>query len=119
MIKQTIGVDLVDHARFIPFLEDYRKLKRILSLQEIEVLQTFTHDGRKLEFVASRFAVKEALIKAGLTFDYAEVSILNHENGAPYVVGPFQESIQVTLSHTHTTSVAFVIVRIEIAEANE
>ncbi|MFA6627283.1 MAG: 4'-phosphopantetheinyl transferase superfamily protein [Bacilli bacterium] len=118
MIKQRIGIDLVDNDRFLPFLEKDHKLRRILSVEEIKVLQTFTHQGRQLEYIASRFAVKEALNKAGLSFQYSEVSTLNCEDGAPIVVGPFTEEIQVSLSHTEKMSVAFVIVKKEISEAN-
>lgn len=113
LIQESIGIDLVENHRFDAFIDDYRKLKRILSLQEIEVFQTFTNNSRKLEYLASRFAAKEALIKAGLQFNYSEVSILNHENGAPYVVGPFQVDVMISLSHTEAMSVAFVIAKKE------
>lgn len=117
MIQESIGIDLVENHRFDAFIDDYRKLKRILSLREIEVFQTFTSTSRKLEFIASRFAGKEALIKAGLQFDYAEVSILNHENGAPYVIGPFEADILITLSHTEAMSVAYVTIKKENSSA--
>mgnify|MGYP001191731457 CR=1 FL=1 len=108
-MKPRIGIDLVENKRFNHFLEEDRKLKRILSLDELAVLATFTSKERKLEYIASRFAAKEALVKAGLSFNFQEVSILNNEDGSPFVSGFSDVEILISISHTKEYSTVFLM----------
>ena len=72
----NIGVDIIENDRFNDYLDNDRRLGKILSIKEREYLATITDNGRKLEYIASRFATKEALIKAGFKFDFNNVWIL-------------------------------------------
>jgi holo-[acyl-carrier protein] synthase len=112
---KNIGIDIVRNERFKVMLDDEKKYSRILSLKEREIYKSFTSEKRKLEYLASRFAAKEALIKAlnktNINFDYTDVSVLNEENGAPYIEFGFKTDIYVliSLSHTDDDSIAFVV----------
>jgi holo-[acyl-carrier protein] synthase len=61
---------------------------------------------RKLEFLAGRFAVKEAYTKAYGTFEtplnFNEVSVLNDASGKPYLKSPYRstDSVMISLSHS-------------------
>lgn len=108
-MRPSIGIDLVENIRFLSFLHEENKLRRILSKDELTFFLTITNQTRQLEYIASRFAAKEALIKAGLVFNYNEVSILNDETGAPFVRGLEEVDILITLSHTKDYATAFVM----------
>ncbi|HHU56014.1 MAG TPA: holo-ACP synthase [Acholeplasmataceae bacterium] len=110
MIK-NIGVDIIENERFKSFLEDEKKLNRILSKDEINQLNTFTAESRKLEYIAGRFATKEALVKAGLKFNFPEISILNHPDGKPYLLGDTKkDKVLISISHNRSITVSFVVV---------
>lgn len=109
MVK-NIGVDIIEMERFESFLDNEKKLTRILSLEEIIVLNSLASRTRKLEYIAGRFAVKEALIKAGLKFNYTDVSVLNQEDGSPYIKSDCENNILVSISHNRSQTIAFVIV---------
>jgi|SRR5690554_966130 len=108
MIK-NIGVDIIENDRFEGFLDNEKKLKRILSNEEIERLNTFTAKSRKLEYIAGRFATKEALIKTGLKIDFSKVSILNKEDGSPYLKSDCEGKVLISISHNRTHTVSFVV----------
>ncbi|GAB6189288.1 holo-ACP synthase [Marinitoga arctica] len=80
MIK-GIGIDIVEIKRISSGIE-----RKILSEKEVELLNKFNGENRKKEFIAGRFSVKEALIKAfGKFIPYKKISILNDEKGKPYL----------------------------------
>lgn len=70
---------------------------------------------RKLEFLAGRFAVKEAFSKAMGTgickqVNFQKISVVNNERGQPVIVeSPFEGNIFVSISHSKQTAVAQVI----------
>lgn len=107
MLK-NIGVDIIENNRFESFFDNDKKLKRILSSEEIEKLNTFTAKSRKLEYIAGRFATKEALIKTGLKIDFSKVSILNREDGSPYLKGEYEGKVLISISHNRMHTVSFV-----------
>lgn len=108
----NIGVDIIENERFAFLLEDENKLARILSNKEIKQMDQYIAYSRKLEFIASRFAGKEALFKAGIKDNYNTISIINDENGKPFVECEScnDYNILISLSHNQTQSIAFVIV---------
>ncbi len=115
MIK-GIGIDVVELKRIASWTED-KFLDRILSDEERRVYETITHEQRKLTFIGGRFAAKEALFKAFSTGDktanYKDFSILNDENGKPYVVTKHQTSkmiIHVSITHTEDYAMAYVVI---------
>ena len=117
MMIVGVGIDLIENKRFEGYLQDDRKIARILSLEEVEVFKSFACSKRKIEYLASRFCTKEAFIKASnsynLHFNYTDISVLNNENGSPYLKFAFSFTDSVKLSLTHTDDYSSSIVIIE------
>lgn len=112
---KNIGVDIVKNSRFEEMINDEKKYSRILSDREVQVFIDITAKKRKIEYLASRFAAKEAIIKAinktNLSFNYRDISVLNDANGAPYVEFSFSVNfyILISISHTDEDSLAFAV----------
>lgn len=115
MIK-GIGIDLVDLKRIQKITTD-RFINRVLSSEEKAVYDDITNVETQLTYLGGRFAAKEALFKAisegpGQT-NYTDFSILNHENGSPYVKTDFfknHEVVHISITHTDTHAMAYVII---------
>lgn len=114
MIK-GIGVDLVEMDRMEKLVTNERFVKRILTADEQALFQTLGHK-RKVEFLAGRFACKEAYSKAigtgiGKEVSFQSLSILTNELGAPFFADyPHQEyTAHVSIAHTDTMATAYVI----------
>ncbi|MDD3348727.1 MAG: holo-ACP synthase [Bacilli bacterium] len=109
---EKIGVDISENSRFVDMINDEKHYRKILSQTEMNVFKGFLHEKRKLEYLASRFSAKEALFKAyNKEFNFTEVSILNHEDGSPYIEADFLENyvVHISISHEKAYSIAFVI----------
>nr|WP_234410421.1 holo-ACP synthase [Caldalkalibacillus mannanilyticus] len=118
MIK-GIGTDLVEIARIDQILKEQpRFVERILTEQEKKYFSGLS-PLRQTEFVAGRFAAKEALSKAlqtgiGPHFSWKDVSILPSEGGAPQVIWHGrQERFSTHISITHTAEYALAYVVLE------
>lgn len=122
---QGIGTDIVIVARFTRFLS---RTDRILSPEEDVAFKALMNEQARKEYLASRFAAKEAVFKAtsalatsalGLSFSMPELSILDDEAGAPHVSWPrFAEQfpssrLLISLSHESTVAIAFCVVTAE------
>lgn len=111
-----IGIDITSHKRFEKFIDDSRKITRILSLEEYEKFLEIENLNRKLEYLSSRFSVKESFIKASnsykLNINYSEISVLNNRDGSPCIKlsFTFPDKIHVSLSHNEDYSVSEVII---------
>lgn len=82
-----VGVDIAETNRFEELWQRYgeRFVRRILTVDERMQLQTRSHPER---FIATRFAAKEAAVKAlGTGFDlgvgYKSIEVKNNDNGKP------------------------------------
>lgn len=106
-----VGIDLAEHKDFI---NKEALINRILSPLEKAKYNTITSEKRKLEYVASRFAAKEAIFKVyeegDKTLNFKDISILNKENGAPYISSDFlKDKLEISISHSENYSIAIVI----------
>lgn len=101
MIK-GIGVDIVKISRFKDVSEHF--INRILTKEELEV---YHKREDKIRYLASRFAAKEAYFKATQDIHYLSISILNDENGAPYILN--KKNIHLSLSDEDEYVVAYLI----------
>ncbi len=109
-----VGVDIVELARFEGKSHDNLAM-RILSEAEKSIYDAFTSHKRCVEFLAGRFAAKEAFTKAHRGFEdainYKDVSILYDEHGAPYVKGPDLGGIvNISIAHSDHYAVAMCTV---------
>jgi holo-[acyl-carrier protein] synthase len=110
MIK-GIGTDVVAIERIS--LED-AFVKRILTTEEQQLFFNITNTERRQEFLAGRFAAKEALMKALGTgigrSSFQDFVILPNELGQPHCHIP---GVQVHLSISHDAGVAVAFAVLE------
>ncbi|QAV25346.1 holo-ACP synthase [Neobacillus thermocopriae] len=111
-----IGIDIVELHRIAELMERQPKLiERILTDNERIRFQQLS-SKRKIEFVAGRFAAKEAYAKAlgtgiGTHVSFRDIEINNDENGKPYIISPsIDERVHVSISHSEHYAVAQVII---------
>ena len=80
--------------------------KTYLSKKEYEVYQKFVSQDRKDDYLASRFAAKEAFVKASGKKDikYSRVEILDDTTGRPHLYVDGVEVGQVSLTHDFIAS---------------
>lgn len=106
-----IGVDILDISRI-----KLDHAKRVLSAKEIEVLNQFGNEKRKLEYLAGRFSIKEAIIKAIGNTEYRigmrDITILNDDSGQPYIEKPIYNDIKIhiSISHENNNAIGFCII---------
>lgn len=114
-----IGIDIVDLDHMAAVCKKSPRIyKRILTVDEIEIYETRS-DKRKIEFLAGRFAAKEAFSKAmgtgiGKTVTFQSVTVLPNEKGQPTVVeSPFDGKVFISISHSKEMVVAQVVLEEE------
>ena len=110
MIK-GIGTDVVAIER-ITLEEAF--VKRILTTEEQQLFFDITNTERRQDFLAGRFAAKEALMKALGTgigrSSFQDFNIIPNEYGQPLCTIP---GVQVHLSISHDAGVAVAVAVIE------
>lgn len=108
-----IGTDIIEIKRIEQLKQRERFVHKLLSEEELELYQSFKHMKRQNEFLAGRWAVKEALYKALGTYcngkSYQEFSVINDEIGKPFLLTPQLEGLHISISHCEHYAVAFVI----------
>jgi holo-[acyl-carrier protein] synthase len=119
-----IGIDIVEVQRIQDKMKDDNGFKQYV-FSEAEIQYCERNTIRKYEHYAGRFAAKEALSKAlgvGIFggFGLKNISVLNHENGAPYfdftndarlfLEGLGIKHIHLSISHIKSTAIAMVMV---------
>lgn len=121
MVK-SIGCDIVEVARIKELFKKSgsKFLKRVLSPEEIKNLPN--HFDKQVAYIANRFAAKEAFVKAmgtgiGKSFAFTDISVLNENNGKPYIkieklgVIDHNGEILLTLSDEKKYSMAVVVIQ--------
>lgn len=119
-----IGTDLIELNRVEKVIS--RLTKRILTPNEQAALPEAP--GRRLEFVAGRFAAKEAVSKAmgsgiGKMCSFQDIEVLNNEQGKPVVTvsprvlkalyGTGAVSIHLSISHSEYYAMAMAVIEID------
>ncbi|RIP32941.1 holo-ACP synthase [Staphylococcus gallinarum] len=111
-----IGVDLIEIDRITQLYQHQSKLvERVLTENEQEIFHRFSHEPRRMEFLAGRFACKEAFSKAlgtglGKAIALTEIDCINDEFGKPTIK---YDGFQVHVSITHTEHYAMSQVILE------
>lgn len=101
----NIGIDIVKISRFEN--KDIHFIKRVLTEKELLIYNNLLEE-KKTQYLASRWASKEAIYKANHDKHYLSYSILNKDNGEPYVDG--HEEIKISISHDGEYAVASVLI---------
>lgn len=112
-----IGCDIVEKKRVAKAQENSKFAERILSLAEIKFYETMP-EILKTNFLAGRFAAKEAFSKAlgcgiGAKLSFKDVSILNNEYGAPKLTCAIMQDNEVchiSIAHESDYAVAYCII---------
>jgi len=113
-MSREVGIDIVEFAEMKEKISDNFK-HRVLSIEELKRYDSITNEKRKLEYLAGRFAAKEAYTKVYKSFDeplnFVDVEVLSDEFGAPYIVSKYRPNdiIKVSISHSKNYVVAICI----------
>lgn len=117
MIK-GIGIDIVELDRIRAAIErNGRFAKRVLTEKEHAHFLKLS-DHRQVEFLAGRFAAKEAFSKAlgtgiGTRLSFQDIEILPNEDNKPIAVSTaFSGEIHVSISHSRDFAVAQIILEV-------
>ena len=109
-----IGIDLVELERVKVILERQPKLiDRVLTEEEKDYFRSIG-GSRKVEWLAGRFAAKEAFSKAygtgiGGNLSFQDISILPDENGKPIINHKLKVRAHVSITHTTHYAAAQII----------
>jgi holo-[acyl-carrier protein] synthase len=116
-----IGIDVVDIARMkLAISRTPRIIEKILTQNERNTIEM--SDDRRVEYVAGRFAVKEAFVKSlgRPLFEVGlhAIEILNDESGAPVIHCinlPNEQNLSFLCSLTHSQHSAAAVVIAQVA----
>jgi holo-[acyl-carrier protein] synthase len=109
-----IGIDIIELSRIEEILTRQKKLvDRILTLSEKEIFEQLPQ-RRRVEFLAGRFAAKEAYSKAngtgiGKELSFLDIEIKSDSAGKPYFIKP-ETRAHLSISHSKEYVVAQVII---------
>lgn len=114
---QGLGIDLVETSRIKGKIDQTKFISRILTTAEATRFKNLT-EKRKIEFLAGRFAAKEAYAKAlgtgiGAQLSFLDIEILNNESGKPVLTDLQRPGQLVHVAITHTSTAASAVAIIE------
>lgn len=115
MIK-GIGIDIIELKRIKKHIQQGNRLtERILTDQEMKRFFALSNQTRQVEFLAGRFAAKEAFAKAtgrGIgKLSFKDINIVTAPNGQPKITAKGYETVNlfVSISHSQEYAIAQVI----------
>ncbi|WP_087974527.1 holo-ACP synthase [Oceanobacillus rekensis] len=117
MIK-GIGMDLIELSRIQDSMDRNKRFaKRILTASEMQACEQLPTYKRRIEYIAGRFAAKEAFAKAVGTgigrLSFQDIEVLNRANGAPFLNAKGYEQSHIFVSITHSRDYAAAQVVLE------
>lgn len=117
IVIKGIGIDIIELDRIKQSIQkNERIVDRILTKKERQRYEALTNKRRQVEFLAGRFAAKEAFAKANGTgigkLSFQHIEIIPNEQGAPQIFakGYLAEKLFVSISHSDTYAIAQVII---------
>jgi holo-[acyl-carrier protein] synthase len=115
MMIKGIGIDIIEINRIEELVKKNEKfIDRILTDNEKEVFRKL-NGKRQNEYLAGRFAAKEAFSKAmgtgiGKGLQFIDIEVSQDSLGKPYISKPFTNGAHLTISHSKEYAVAQVII---------
>nr|WP_295972810.1 holo-ACP synthase [uncultured Bacillus sp.] len=109
------GIDIVELERISQIsARQKRFVDRILTSYEKETYEQLA-GIRQTEFLAGRFAAKEAFAKAygtgiGNQLSFLDIQIEYDEKGKPLITKPLQEGVHLSITHSSEYAAAQVII---------
>lgn len=113
-----IGIDIIELNRIHDSMKQNKRLAdRILTQTEKIVFETLTNERRRVEYLAGRFAAKEAFAKAvgrGIgKLSFKNIDVMTDTYGAPKMNAVGYENWQIFISITHSKDYAVAQVVLE------
>ena len=107
-----IGTDIVYIPRLKKMIDNNPSfIKKVYTKNELAIANTIKDP---VNFLATRFAAKEAIIKATNTkFDFNEIEILKGDLGEPIptIINHEEYKIDLSLSYDNNYAIAFCIIK--------
>ncbi len=102
-----VGVDIINLNRLD--LNNDKFIHFVLSPLEIEI---FNKRKDKREYLGSRWASKEAFIKAknDRNIDFKNIVILNEDSGKPYIMYNGEKYKNISISHEKEYAISVVVI---------
>ncbi|MGF7536061.1 holo-ACP synthase [Bacillus mexicanus] len=112
-----IGIDIIELNRVASMAGRQKRFaERVLMQSELDQYQGLS-ESRKIEFLAGRFAAKEAFSKAygtgiGKRLSFQDIEIKKDPNGKPYITCAklSQAAVHVSITHTKEYAAAQVVI---------
>jgi len=110
-----IGLDIVEIKRIKGVAERQKKfVDRILTPYEKDIYEGLS-EKRKIEFLAGRYASKEAYAKAvgtgiGKHLSFLDIQVESDQNGKPFIRLPKENGVHLSITHSTEYAVAQVII---------
>lgn len=120
MIK-GIGIDITEIQRMKQIIERQPRFsERILTANEQSRYEQLK-GARQIEYIAGRFAAKEAFSKAngtgiGKCLSFLDIEIMADEAGKPCITAPISKGVHLSISHSKEYAVAQVVIE-EVEES--
>ncbi|WLR54961.1 holo-ACP synthase [Mesobacillus subterraneus] len=109
------GIDIVEIERIRKLVESQPRFpERVLTEKEREVYRRY-NERRGMEFLAGRWAAKEAFSKAkgtgiGKELSFMDIEIESDPNGRPIVTKPYVGGVHLSISHSEQYAIAQVVI---------
>lgn len=105
---EKIGIDIVENKR-INLREHF--LNKVLTNNELEKYNQLSSKQAKIEFVAGRWAVKEAIIKTLSNNEKIPMSSLDigYDDQTPVILNKEFKNILISISHEKKYSVGMAV----------
>jgi holo-[acyl-carrier protein] synthase len=103
-----LGIDIVENDRIKKRMNEFAN--KILNEKEL-ITYNNLYQKEKLEFLAGRFAIKEAIIKAlnCASINMENITIQNNKDGSPKCKLNNKKKVLISISHEKNYSVGIAI----------
>lgn len=109
------GIDIVEIGRIRKLVESQPRFPDRVLTEKEKVLFNGYKERRGIEFLAGRWAAKEAFSKAkgtgiGKELSFLDIEIEADPHGRPIVTKPFMEGVHLSISHSEEYAIAQVVI---------